>query len=303
MNTQSSRVRFTDGFAVASDVIIVSSHLVEQIDANLSRIFTMKGSKWFFFDLEARISSLCLVERPIRGVYGLGLNGVLHVTRSGQTLTQTERVIPPGPERAKLGFVTKIREIAGTLYVCGMSGQIYQRGASTWVPIDDGVVDPRGAPKALDLYCIDGTSENDIYAVGQQGLVWHRTNKSWNRINVTDQNVNWVRCVSPDEVYLACTGGTFFRGHGDHWEDFSVPKMQQSFECVEAFKGRIYLATLSGLYSFDGKKVSPVDTGLNPVPDGNHLHAKDGVLWSFGPNHICFFDGKKWTYLKHPDNP
>ena len=116
-------------------------------------------------------------------------------------------------------------------------------------------------------------------------------------------NFYWVRCVSPSEIYICGQKGGLYLGSHGGWENHSRPDLGVDFWCAEVFGGRLYLAATPRLYEFDGKQVSSLSTGLTPVPDGHRIHANDGVLWSFGTRHLCFFDGKKWTSVKHPDNP
>jgi len=80
----------------------------------------------------------------------------------------------------------------------------------------------------------------------------------------------------------------------------TVPKEAGSFSSLAHFMGKIYLAAEGGLFVYDGTAVAPVKT---PNDDVSKLDANDGVLWSFGIHHLQFFDGKKWTYVQHPDNP
>ena len=216
----------------------------------------------------------------------------------------TEILSDAGVRENKLGYVLKINEIAGKLYVCGASSQIYRREAKGWVHFDDGVLDRTPPPKAIALSDIDGTSEKDIYAVGEKGSIWHHNGAKWKKMQVpTDANLKAVRCVSPTEVYIVGYYGTVLKGDGEKWVELSNKKIENHFWDVEVYKGVTYIAALEGLFALDEKKVVPVDTGITPKPDAYRLHANDGVLWSFGADRLCFFDGKKWTYVKHPDNP
>jgi hypothetical protein len=298
-----ARVRFTDGAVAARDVVLVASQLVAlEEEYEHSRIFTLKNGAWMHFDVDAVVWSVCVVQKPKRSFFCMGRDGLIDVSVSGQGHTET--IADAGVGRGKLGYLHQMREIGGKLYVCGGSGQVYRRQSEGWVHFDDGVLDRKGGVRAIDLYSISGTSEKDIYSVGKKGLLFRYDGKSWTRLDSpTPHDLNYVRCVSPSEVYICGNDGSFFKGRLDKWESYSRPDLNEEFWSVEIFEGVPYLAATSGLYKFDGKKVEKVETKLNPSPGGYHLNANDGVLWSFGENHLCFFDGKKWTYVKHPDNP
>jgi hypothetical protein len=297
-----ARVRFADGFVVSKNFIFIAAQLVTLEDYDLSRIFMYRDGQWGRYDVNVVVWSVCVVQKPRRAFYCMGRDGQIDVSVAGEG--RTEEIPEAGVGRGKLGYLNQIQEIAGQLYACGGSGQIYRREREGWEHLDQGVLDRKKAARAVDLVSISGTSAKDIYAVGRDGLLFHYDGKSWRSLNSpTSLDLNWVRCVSPNEVYICGNDGGFFKGSVDTWENFSRPDLNEEFWSIEMFSGAPYLAATSGIYKFNGKKVEKVDTKLNPAPGGFHLHANDGVLWSFGENELCFFDGKKWTSVKHPDNP
>lgn len=304
MGKDDARVRFTDGFVFNRELVAMAATVETLQDYEHSRIFSFKGGQWFHYDLDMVVWSICGVEKPIRTMFSMGREGQIHYTRNQRPYTET--IPDAGIGEGKLGYLSRICQVDGALYCCGSSGQIYRRDSGGWVHFDKGVLDPNAIEqeKPMDLLCFDGTAKNDLYAVGQDGLLFHYNGKAWTKLNSpTGLDINWVRCVSPREVYLCANDGGFFRGSIEKWENLSVPGMKEEFWCVEIFGGAIYLAATSGIYMFDGKRIAKVSTKLRPAPDGQRLHANDGVLWSFGGKHLCFFDGKEWTYVKHPDNP
>jgi hypothetical protein len=302
-----AQVKFEDGFVLSKNLIVVAAKLVSLADADyeLTRIFTLRDGNWGQFDLRMTVRSLFGLTGPSSAMYCLARDGRVSVQRPLRLGGPTEeRISDAGTGNNKLGFVSVIRKIGNDLFVCGVAGQIYRRESRGWAHFDNGVLDIESDLDALDLYCIDGSSDRDIYAVGEKGLLCHYNGKAWRRLHSpTASDLNWVKCVSVDEVYLCGNDGVFFRGRQEQWENFSAPEIGEEFWCVEAYRGRPYLAATPRLFEFDGRKVVPVKTELRPRPDGHRLHSNDGVLWSFGTDHLCFFDGKKWTYVKHPDNP
>jgi hypothetical protein len=300
-NGDSARVAFTGGYVFKRDYVCISSYLEENEEDDHARIFTFAGGKWYNFDLEFRVRSVYGVEKPARTLYCLGIEGqVLRQTREGPA---EERIRDAGLDG--FGYLHTLRQIDGKLYACGVSGQIYRREKSGWVHFDEGVLHRSKDKTAADIYCVDGTSAADIYAVGEGGVLWHYDGKMWARQQpLIRRDLEWVKCVSETEVYLCGGGGNLFRGYAGKWGHFALPpKWDEDFWCVEVFDGKPYIAGDSGIYELGPKGLVPVETGLKPEPDGFRLHANDGVLWSFGSHHLCFFDGKKWTYVKHPDNP
>ncbi len=63
-----------------------------------------------------------------------------------------------GSQGRHLGEPTRIRSIAGRLYVCGFAGQVYtQNGKGAWVHMDDGLAEKVGTVGSIALEDIGGT--------------------------------------------------------------------------------------------------------------------------------------------------
>jgi hypothetical protein len=303
MAEKKSRVLCVDGFVIKKDFILVSTEPEESLDYEFARVSTMKEGKWGYVDIDEKVYSVCAVDGSPREYYCLGRDGTVHILRSGGK--RTEQIPDAGTWESHLGYVVKIREIGGKLYVCGASSQIYKREPQGWVHFDEGVLDRSSDPaKAIALWDLDGTSEANVYAVGEQGSVWHNNGSKWEKLAVPTTDVlTAVRCLSNTQTYIVGHEGLLLKGSGKSWADLSNRKIKNHFWDVEVYKGITYLAALEGLFAFNGEEIVPVDTGITPKPDAYRLHANDGVLWSFGAERLCFFDGKTWTYVKHPDNP
>jgi hypothetical protein len=300
-----TRVIFKDGFAKAKDWIILASEIValENEEGDYTRAYTFKAGNWRHFDLEGiAVRSVHGAPTPARGTYFLGRSGeVVLVSPDGRT---TELIPDAGTGPEKLGYVNRMRVIDGALYVCGSSGQVYRRDNSGWVHLDQGLADHVNSQTRPNLYGIDGTSKEEIYVVGERGMISRYDGLGWTTFQpFTTEFLMAVHCVSRDDVYVCGRNGAFFYGRWDKWEDFSLRRKPPHFWSLEVYRSVVYVASSNGLYALEGDKLFPVETGLLPKPDAYRLHATDGVLWSFGNHHICFFDGENWTYVKHPDNP
>ncbi|MBB6577090.1 hypothetical protein HNP33_001141 [Comamonas odontotermitis] len=228
-----------------------------------------------------------------------------------------------------LGYVNRIRAIGNALYVCGQSRQVYRfepgaqqvldgswfdfAGPMRQAPISD---PPEGdgeefdrwldANDAIDFVDIDGSSENDIYAVGDE--CWHYHNGRWRQLQLpTDEFINAIKVISASEVFLLGHNGTLLYGNAQAgFTDLSSIDDNQNLTSAEVFEGKLYLASNLGLFVYDPqiKKIEPCPTSLQPELQDTHiLEAKDGILWSFGFKDLAYFDGHVWTRVDHPDNP
>jgi len=296
-------VTFTGGFVTKRDWIVISTRISAlDDDVQHTRVFTFKNGKWVQFDLDSTVVSLCAIERPVPSLYCLSWDGGINIRRAGGPVE--ERIKDAGSGKGQLGYLEQIRLIGSSLYVCGVSNQIYRRIRNAWVHFDEGVLDRRDPLEAETLSSIDGSTEENIFAVGSSGQVWNYKGKSWVKIeSPTPGDLSWVRCPSDNEAYVCGSDGLFFQHAKGRWTDLSAsPKKTGDFWCIEMFQNHVYVAGDTGLFVLENKKLSKVDMGFD-CGEGHRLHANDGVLWYFGVDKLAFFDGKKWTYVKHPDNP
>jgi hypothetical protein len=298
-NKKIESVYYNDGCVLKKDDVYISSklHSLDPDNYDFSRMSFYEVGEWGYHDLNWNVVSVCYINQV--GLYALSNRGdISTVNKDGIS----EEKITDGGE---YGATKQIRPINNQLYVCGDQGQVYRREKNgQWVHFDEGIFAPKISATGLDLNSIDGTGEDDLYVVGYHGRIYHRDQNGWKELeSPTNCHLERVRCISKDEVYICGNSGIFFRGNKDGWEDFSVKGMESNFWGLEKYEDKIYLATLEGLYVFDGKMVTELSTGLHPEIGGYRLHANDGVLWSFGADDLAYFDGKKWTRVQHPDNP
>lgn len=235
-----------------------------------------------------------------------------------------------GDSAVGLGYVNRIRAVGKELYVCGQSRQVYRfdwnrrdLAQGRWVDMAGSMRQPPlpeppdeadeqafnawlDANDAIDLVDINGSAENDLYAVGDEA--WHWNGRQWQQLVLpTDEPLAAIRILNPREVILVGHNGTLLWGNAaDGFRDLSSVDDNQNFTGVEAFDGKLFLASNLGLfcYDFGTHRIAPYQTPLQPdLRDTHQLEAKDGVLWSFGFKDLARFDGKTWERIHHPDNP
>jgi hypothetical protein len=303
---QIESVYFVDGCVIESDYIYFASKL-KSLDPNeydFSRMFYLDRDQWIHHDLEWDVVSVCLLPETSgerRKYCALSMQG------------DVELDFPGGPEIEKIptagtyqgsGAVKQIRCIDGQLYVCGDQGQVYQRKVpGEWVHIDEGLLDTEISASALDFNGMDGNGEHDLYVVGYHGRIFHRDSNGWTALDSpTNVHLERVRCVSQDKVYICGNHGTLLSGNAEGFQVHGMEDFKEHFWDLEWFEGKLYIASLVGLFEFDGEEIRPVNTGLKPEIGGYRLDSRDGVLWSFGVDDLAFYDGGQWHRIIHPDN-
>jgi hypothetical protein len=210
-----------------------------------------------------------------------------------------EEEIDPVDGVARSGDFMDLRLIGDHVYACGMARQVYRRdGDRQWTRVDQGAVLPPGSMEVVGFTSMDGLSEDDFYAVGFEGEIWRCLRGVWNPMDtVTNVVLQCVRVVTPDRIYACGQNGILLRGSGNRWKVLDTPSVEeQELWSIQLFNGEVYLASERALYKLDANDVPRrLDLKLGPDLTHGHLHAADGVMWSFGVKDLLLTeDGKTW---------
>ena len=292
MTTRASDTReFVRGAARFNDLVYVISKgrtLVAQEIAHTSLIAVDQGLWSDAVDTEWDASAVAIARGPDECVVLVGEDGDVVTYAAGSS---SEEAIVPRPV-----MIRNAKDIAGRVYACGMKRQVFQRLDGQWVD--------RSAPRANDLEkygfeAIDGYARNEIYAVGWGGEIWQYDASGWvQRASPTNVILTAVCCAGDGVVYAAGQGGVMLRGRHDVW---SLVQWQDEVTAdlwdLCWFQDRLYVATMSALYTLDQDTLVPVDFGGTGPATCYSLSMAEGVLWSVGRAHVASFDGTAWrTY-------
>jgi len=321
---------FLDGVVVEHDWIYLAAQL-DDLDTEIYRHTRITGfdkyikdnnsdsEGWFYHDLELHIVSVCVkkkTQKQERRLCALSREGDVEIYAIPTGTDAIEKIpgagLVPGDieQEGIAGYVTNMREIGTSLYVCGMNGQIYRRPPEGgWLAIDGGLCKPMtyiyDEPSNL-FTCIDGNSECDVYVVGMQGVVYHYDGWNWQKVPVpTDEHLQWIRCYGQNEVYICGDNGVLLKGSAKKgFKDVSSVEDNLTWWCLCKFGDKVYLSSTQGLYAWDGENITPVVTGLEPEIETWRVDS-DGekALWSLGTKDLAWFDGTHWQRLHNPSNP
>lgn len=280
---------FIRGAARFNDLVYAISKeksLMARDIAHASLVAVDRGRWGDAVDTEWDSTALAVARAPEEKVVLIGEDGDVVTYVGGNT---TQEAITPPPV-----MIRNAREIGGHVYACGMKRQVYRRmGERQWVDMSA----PRaGDTDELGFEAIDGYSENEIYAVGWSGELWQYDGTAWHeRVSPTNVILTAVCCGVDGVVYAAGQGGILVRGRNDiwsvvQWED----EITADFWDLCWFQDKLYLATMSGLYTLDRNALVPVEFGdMGPVTCYS-LTTAEGVLWSIGREDVASFDGSLW---------
>ena len=298
-------VYFAGGYSPRRDLMgtIAYLHELADTDAEHTRFYMYNPDKdaWGHREIDHEIVSVVYQKAKDRVAWFL-LNKrgtIVEVSPSGVAET---KIPGAGTGPGQYGYLRQIREIAGDLYACGMCRQVYRRIGNAWTSISDEILAPRDSVEFC-FESMDGNSNNDIYAVGWQGEIFHYNGTKWSKCDSpTNVDLNAVKYVDHKTIYACGNDGTVVYGSRDTWNVIQEEEMGDDFWGIEFFKGLTYISSLNGIFQLKDKALTLVDTKLKPKPDSYRLHANEELMWSFGNHDLTFFDGKRWKRTVCPDN-
>lgn len=165
-----------------------------------------------------------------------------------------------------------------------------------------------------DWYAIGGYGTNDIYVTGKdigQGSLFHFDGIDWTPLRlpreVSEFQGRALICTPDGTVYAAALNGALVRGNArDGFEVVVYPADSDIAEifgphAMAWFKGKLYVSTLSWLYTPVDGKWEPVkaEKGFQPL-SFKGLATNGEVLLQYGEFGATLFDGDIWSRVYAP---
>jgi len=236
-----------------------------------------------------------------------GRREALVVDSSGRTLffgfagnNGFEGLVPA----AVLVPVRKVRLIGERYYAVSFERDVALREApNRWRTIsEEAVADYRRGGhtmSAVGFEDIDGFSEQDIYACGEQGDLWHYDGTHWRTL---DPPCNWrmerLCCAADGLVYIVGFAGEVLVGRDEQWRRVVAEPQPFNVERIAWFQGRLYAVTHGFLFVLDGERWRGLDYGQDRRPSSfGYLDATEDALLVAGPDSATVFDGTRWETI------
>lgn len=269
--------------SVAAEVPVSHFHAIDE-----GLLGFIGGNAW-------HTASITICKYPHEQMLAMSAHGEIRLFGSG--LDSEELISTPDGSPETRGLLRKVRNIGQRAYAVGMNRQVYRRdGEGLWVCLDQAI---RPAPSEVKGFeAVDGFAENDLYAAGWDGEIWHFNATSWQVCpSPTNLVLTSLLCAADDQVYAAGQRGLLLKGRQSSWQFIEQEAMRDDIWDLAWFEGQLYVATYRGLYSLVNEQLVPVDFGDERPTSFYHLSAADGVLWSFGAKDIMAFDGSRWQRI------
>lgn len=194
-----------------------------------------------------------------------------------------------------------VRCIAGShAYAVGIGREVYKRtAANKWERLTDKSLSK--LPKAMGaagFRDIGGFTEEDLYACGGQGDLWHFNGKKWNREDVpVNSNLQKICCASNGLVYITTNRNELIIGKSGQWrvapQDIGNVILQEIVE----FGSRVLVSTEKAIFQVSGDKLVDAKLGLPSMDLYSHMAAADGILVVAGASDAYMYDGQSWKRI------
>lgn len=240
-------------------------------------------------------ASMAICEHPIQQMLAISPYGNVKLIGQGQDGDELISTQDGSPETR--GHLRHVRTIGKLTFAVGMGRQVYRRDDKDhWTCLDQTIRPAIGEVKGFE--CIDGFRENNLYAVGWDGEIWHLDGAQWKQEDSpTNQVLTRVLCTPSGVVYASGRRGLILRGEEHQWKVVEQDTITDDIWDLAWYQDRLYLSTMRGLFTLDKGEITPVDFGADIPRSCYHLSAADGVLWSFGAKDLVAFDGSTWARI------
>lgn len=154
---------------------------------------------------------------------------------------------------------------------------------------------------------IAGFSDNDIYACGGDGDLWHYNGEIWEQKEMpTNSSFEHICCGEDGLVYIATGHRTMVVGRDERWDVVEQDLTSEVFEHIVWYQDRCYISTQYKLYEIaEGKfqEAKIAKKGLDHAP--THIAARGNTFLAVSglQGEVSYYDGEQWHKVIHIERP
>ena len=159
------------------------------------------------------------------------------------------------------------------------------------------------------FHAVDGFTEEDIYAGGQQGDCWHYDGENWRALDLpSNMDIKSICCAPDGQVYIGASQGTLIKGrldtNGERWEiiPFVESPSEEDFISLAWFQDQLWIGGWRGTYRLEIENDQPVvkrymfpDGGAKQFSFSGGVCSCDEALMAWGTSQVLLYDGEHWT--------
>lgn len=216
------------------------------------------------------------------------------------------------PDDFYMREITSVCTIDDTTYALGLFHKVYMREKiHDWVDVTDPSRHPNlffdltrrrktkgniGGANA-SFHILDGFSNKDIYAGGDNGDCWHYDGNKWTMIDLpANFNIRAITCAEDGYVYISGHSSLgILKGRGSSWELICKNEDLLNINATAWFKGHLYLSDDYTLYILDNSKMRIFEfpKGGPQQHSFSKVTASNDILVAYGGVQALMFDGVK----------
>ena len=201
----------------------------------------------------------------------------------------------PGYE-AGHGPLRKLRAFGDAVVAVGMDRRVYEfRPDETW--FDRSAPATRAKP-VTGFEAVTGSGLEDFYCAGWRGEIWHCAAGKWQQIDSPTNIMITDLTLAGDTVYGCGLAGLILVGSGAQWRVLDQGAFDLDLYSICVYEGRIFAASLYGVYELKQDKLHDVDYGIVPPTTAHTLCSTPEGLGVIGAKDLFFFDGATWRKLE-----
>ncbi|MDH0895916.1 MULTISPECIES: hypothetical protein [unclassified Pseudomonas] len=197
------------------------------------------------------------------------------------------------------GALLRLKTINGWLYACGGGRSFAKRlDKGTWQSFSEAIptLENEGENGIYSGFRdFDGFNEQDIYAAGGNGDVWHFDGNRWTPIAFpTNEPLQSVCCGGDGNVYISGYEGLTFMGRGERWKQIHRGGISLGFRDMVWYEDRVWCTSDYGVWTIHNGRVERAKLPDDIGSCAGHLYTGDGVLLLAGLGGAAFKENGQW---------
>ena len=236
------------------------------------------------------LTGIEIVKQPLEQFIAVNNLGSVFCSGSGDTHNEFIGDESYGPKT--LGPLRGLRTLGQTTFVVGMNRQVFKRVGQIWERFDNGITQPK---ETTGFETVNGQNEEDFYAAGWDGEIWHFQKNEWKQMNSPTNRILTDVCLAGNDIFICGQAGTLLKKKGPNFEIVDLGNFKIDIWSLAWFQGRLYLSTFAGIFKYDEEVLSFIDLGQTlGVQTFYKLKTLGQTLWSYGAKDLVVFDGSTW---------
>lgn len=206
--------------------------------------------------------------------------------------------------------ISNTRAISGRVYVVGCARNVVRRiDRNNWeslnkdihLPAQDEIKTIREQMlflNAAGFDCIDGFFEDDIYAAGGKGDVWHFDGDEWRQIHFpSNMLIESICCGQDGHVYIGAQSGTVFKGRKDQWKMIHRGALTLPFRQMVWFQDRVWATSDYGVWQIIVDDVIEADLPAEVRMCSGYISCTETTLVLAGAFGVARLENGHWDIL------